>query len=47
MYIYVVQQILTDAGQYAIRFGKSDAAFQSGPAKMVTRCISFIFWLRI
>lgn len=29
-------QILTDAGQYVIRFGKSDAAFKSGPAKMVT-----------
>lgn len=28
-------EILTDAGQYAIRFGKSDAAFQSGPAKMI------------
>ncbi|KAH0934679.1 hypothetical protein HID58_011796 [Brassica napus] len=28
-------EILTDAGQYVIRFGKSDAAFKSGPAKMI------------
>lgn len=28
-------QILTDAGQYVIRFGKSDAASKSGPATMV------------
>ncbi|CAH8368931.1 unnamed protein product [Eruca vesicaria subsp. sativa] len=28
-------EILTDAGQYVIRFGKSDDAFKSGPAKMV------------
>ncbi|KAF8119000.1 hypothetical protein N665_0001s0057 [Sinapis alba] len=28
-------EILTDAGQYAIRFGKSDAASKSGPAKMI------------
>ncbi|CAN6812501.1 hypothetical protein Bca4012_004911 [Brassica carinata] len=28
-------EILTDAGQYVIRFGKSDAAFKNGPAKMI------------
>uniref|UniRef100_A0A1J3JQM9 Phospholipid scramblase n=1 Tax=Noccaea caerulescens TaxID=107243 RepID=A0A1J3JQM9_NOCCA len=28
-------EILTDAGQYVIRFGKSDAASKSGPATMV------------
>ncbi|KAG2298021.1 hypothetical protein Bca4012_009213 [Brassica carinata] len=28
-------EILTDAGQYVIRFGKSDAAFKTGPAKMI------------
>lgn len=39
-----VIQILTDAGQYVIRFGKSDAASKSGPATMV--CSTFVsFWL--
>ncbi|CAA7024232.1 unnamed protein product [Microthlaspi erraticum] len=28
-------EILTDAGQYAIRFGKSDAASKSGPATVI------------
>ncbi|CAH2052427.1 unnamed protein product [Thlaspi arvense] len=28
-------EILTDAGQYAIRFGKSDAASKTGPATMI------------
>ncbi|KAJ0241740.1 Phospholipid scramblase [Hirschfeldia incana] len=28
-------EILTDAGQYVIRFGKSDAAAKNGPAKMI------------
>ncbi|KFK39072.1 hypothetical protein AALP_AA3G197100 [Arabis alpina] len=28
-------EIFTDAGQYVIRFGKSDAASKTGPAKMV------------
>ncbi|CAN8258143.1 unnamed protein product [Cochlearia groenlandica] len=28
-------EILTDAGQYVIRFGKSDAASKSGPATMI------------
>lgn len=41
-----VIQILTDAGQYVIRFGKSDAASKSGPATMV--CSTFVlFWLAI
>lgn len=28
-------QILTDAGQYVIRFGTSDIVLQSGPASLV------------